>query len=101
MARITKDQLSRFITLQTKRRALDRESNALKREEEAIKAEIVAECHRKDGGFTRHGYRCVLTPRAGRPRWQDELIARVGAETVAKIQATTPPTHVLSVQQSV
>jgi hypothetical protein len=99
MGRINKDQLARFVELQQKRRALDRQSKILKREENAIRADIVAECESKGGGFTRFGFRCVLTPRAGRPRWQDEFISRVGAETAAKIEAATPPTMILNVHQ--
>lgn len=94
---ITREQLERYAELNAKRKKLNREVATIEKEEKAIAAEIKAEAHKKGGSFTRFGFRCILTPRSGQPKWQDEFISRLGSDAAAKIKAATPPQHLLQV----
>jgi len=94
---LTRHQLERFTALQTERKELESRARMLESEETVIRAAIIDECQKNSGSLTRFGYRCILTQRAGQPRYKDELLKLVGAEALEKMKSRTPPVQVLTV----
>lgn len=94
---LTRHQLDRFHELQSERKQLTSKARLLEAEEQVIRAGIVDACKSAGGSLTKFGYRCIVTQRAGQPRYKDELLKRIGADALEKIKSSSPPVDVLTV----
>lgn len=94
---ITRHQLERFVALQTERRALESKARILEAEEQVIRAALIDVCKKNGNSITKFGYRCIVTQRAGQPRYKDELLKLIGAESLEKMKSKTPAINVLTV----
>ena len=98
MARVTKQQLDRYVAVKAEATELSRRAEALKSEAKAIEALAQADLtDSKKNSVTRGGYRLEWADGRLSVSWKDELIARLGAATADAITKAAPRKKVLSI----
>lgn len=91
MQKVTREELWRFLELETKRKEVDRQSRNLAREISQLKTHF-EQCMRDDDkeSVVRYGFRLTFVD--GRPKvsWKDEFIRVAGAEAADDVLADAP-----------
>lgn len=89
-ASVTVKEITLYLDLQAKRRALLREADALQRTEAALaaKLEALASAH---AGLVRKGkYTVALAEAVGRPSWKNEFVRVAGEAAARRVIAQQP-----------
>jgi hypothetical protein len=97
-ASIEPDQLTEFIDLAARRKALEQEARTLKKREDTLKSHFAAVLKTiGKSRITRLGYVLAMVPGRVTVAWKDAYIDLAGADAAAELQANATPSLTLQV----
>lgn len=101
MAVPTKKDIEKYLSLEERRKALQREARALEAEAEPLET-LMLEFVRAKGGdarsVERSGFVLAIGTRAGTVRWKDEFVRECGNKKAEALIEAAPPREFLSVE---
>lgn len=99
---LTRKDLLRYLELDAKRLALNREAKALEREQDLIEPKIkdAIRTDGKKGALFKWGYNLLLTMVRGQVKWKDEFIRVAGAEEASKVAENPPDRESLVIEKA-
>lgn len=99
-ANVTVNEITQYLELQAKRRALLREADALSRVEAAVSSRLWSFAASNGGEVKKGKYVLSLVEVNGRPSWKNEFIRVAGEEAARDVVANLPTELKLNVTES-